>query len=151
MEKQIIGRGLLAGAVAGVLAFVFAKIFLEPVIGRAIDFEDGTSAAHEAMEAATRRAQPRRGRRAVQPRHPVDDRHGLRRAAVRVAMGALFAVVFAVALRPGRQRLGPRAVGAGRRRHVDLAVDRPGAEVPAESAGDQLTTPRSSSARCCTC
>jgi hypothetical protein len=52
MEKQIIGRGLLAGAVAGVLAFVFAKIFLEPVVGRAIDFEDGTSAAHEAMETA---------------------------------------------------------------------------------------------------
>ena len=61
MEKQIIGRGLLAGALAGVLAFVFAKIFLEPIIGRAIDFEDGTAAAHEAMETApagiaTRRA-----------------------------------------------------------------------------------------------
>ena len=50
MEKQIIGRGLLAGALAGVLAFVFARIFVEPVIERAIDFEDGIGAAHEAME-----------------------------------------------------------------------------------------------------
>ena len=52
MEKRIIGRGILAGALAGLLAFVFAKIFLEPIIGRAIDFEDGAGAAHEAMEAA---------------------------------------------------------------------------------------------------
>ena len=36
MEKQIIGRGILAGTLAGVVVFVFAKIFVEPVIGRAI-------------------------------------------------------------------------------------------------------------------
>ena len=48
MEKQIIWRGILSGAIAGVLAFVFAKIFLEPVIGRlrrradtAFDLPDG--------------------------------------------------------------------------------------------------------------
>ena len=60
MEKQIIGRGLLAGAVAGVLAFVFARIFVEPVIDEAIAYEDGVGAAHEAMEAAhARPSQPR--------------------------------------------------------------------------------------------
>lgn len=47
MEKRLIARGLLAGAVAAVLAFVFARLFAEPVIGRAIEYEDGrTEAAH---------------------------------------------------------------------------------------------------------
>ena len=41
MEKRIIARGLLAGALSGVLAFVFAGIFVEPVIGHAIDYKDG--------------------------------------------------------------------------------------------------------------
>ena len=52
MEKQIIGRGLLAGAVAGVLAFLFARIFVEPQIQLAIGYEEGVGAAHEALEAA---------------------------------------------------------------------------------------------------
>src|SRR4029078_8089805 len=30
MEKHIIGRGLVAGALAGVIAFVFAPIFVDP-------------------------------------------------------------------------------------------------------------------------
>jgi Probable cobalt transporter subunit (CbtA) len=94
MEKQIIGRGLLAGAVAGVLAFVFAKIFIEPIIGRSIDFEDGVSAAHEAMagggahehgaEVFTRGVQANIG-------------VGIGVLAFSVAMGALFAVVYCVA------------------------------------------------------
>jgi hypothetical protein len=94
MEKQIIGRGLLAGALAGVLAFVFAKIFTEPIIGRSIDFEDGVSAAHEAMagggahehgaEVFTRGVQANIG-------------VGIGVLAFSVAMGALFAVVYCVA------------------------------------------------------
>ena len=97
MEKQIIGRGLLAGALAGVFAFVFAKIFLEPVIGRAIDFEGGTSAAHEAMEtAATGHGHPGEGvelfSRGVQSTVGM----GFGVLAFSVAMGGLFAVVFAV-------------------------------------------------------
>jgi putative cobalt transporter subunit CbtA len=94
MEKQIIGRGLLAGALAGVLAFVFAKIFVEPIIGRSIDFEDGVSAAHEAMagggahehgaEVFTRGVQSNIG-------------VGIGVLAFSVAMGGLFAVVYCVA------------------------------------------------------
>jgi hypothetical protein len=93
MEKQIIGRGLLAGALAGVFAFVFARIFVEPVIGRAIDYEDGIGAAHEAMhgsgghdhgvESFTRGVQANVGM-------------GFGVLAFSIAMGALFAVVFAV-------------------------------------------------------
>lgn len=94
MEKQIVGRGLLAGALAGVLAFVFANIFVEPIIGRSIDFEDGVSAAHEAMagggahehgvEVFTRGVQSTIG-------------VGIGVLAFSVAMGGLFAVVYCVA------------------------------------------------------
>ena len=49
MEKQIIWRGLLAGAAAGVLAFGFARIFAAPQTSRAIEYEDGVRAAWEAM------------------------------------------------------------------------------------------------------
>lgn len=41
MEFRVIGRGALAGLVAGVLGFVFSRIFAEPVINRAIDYESG--------------------------------------------------------------------------------------------------------------
>ncbi|MGB3486080.1 MAG: CbtA family protein [Mycobacterium sp.] len=97
MEKQIIWRGLLAGAVAGVLAFVFARIFAEPQIEQAIGYEEGVGAAHEALEAA-----------AGQAAHSHGDEGGITRAIqmniglgmglllFSLAIGALFAVVFAV-------------------------------------------------------
>lgn len=48
MEKRLIGRGLLAGALGAVLAFAFARLCAEPVIGRAIAFEDGRTDALDA-------------------------------------------------------------------------------------------------------
>lgn len=98
MEKQIIGRGLLAGALAGVLAFVFSKIFLEPVIGRAIDFEDGTAAAHEAMEmAAGGGGHSHEGGELFSRGIQSTIGMGFGVLAFSVAMAALFSVVFAVA------------------------------------------------------
>ena len=48
MEHRLIARGVLAGALGGVCALVFARIFVEPVIGRAVAFEDARmQAAHE--------------------------------------------------------------------------------------------------------
>jgi hypothetical protein len=41
MEIRIIGRGALAGIFAGVLGFIFARIFAEPVINQAIAYESG--------------------------------------------------------------------------------------------------------------
>jgi predicted cobalt transporter CbtA len=94
MEKRIITRGLLAGAIGGVLAFVFARIFVEPVIGRAIAYEDGVGEAHEmahghgghehGVELFTRGVQANIGL-------------GFGVLAFSVAMGALFAVVYCVA------------------------------------------------------
>jgi hypothetical protein len=98
MEKRIIGCGLLAGALAGVLAFVFAKIFLEPVVGRAIDFEDGTSAAHEAMEmAAGGHSHGDEGGELFSRGIQSTIGMGMGVLLFAVAMGALFAVVFCFA------------------------------------------------------
>ncbi|MCT7657943.1 CbtA family protein [Mycobacterium deserti] len=98
MEKQIIWRGLLAGALAGVLSFIFARIFVEPVIERAIGYEEGVGAAHEAAESATGVAAHSHGSdgggftRAVQ----MNIGMGLGVLLFSVAIGALFAVLFAV-------------------------------------------------------
>lgn len=112
MERQLIGRGILAGALAGVLAFIWAKLFIEPVIGRAIDFENGVGAAHEAAghshgghshggeESAEVFA------RGVQSNIGM----GLGVLIFSVAMGALLAVVFCVVY--GRINLSARALAA---------------------------------------
>lgn len=49
MEGRLVGRGLLAGALAGLFAFVYARLFIEPVIGRAVDYEDGRGDAMAAL------------------------------------------------------------------------------------------------------
>lgn len=80
MEKRLIARGVLAGAVGAVLAFVFARLFAEPVIGRAIEFEG----AHEhGAELFSRGVQGNAGL-------------GFGVLVFGVAMGALFAVLFCV-------------------------------------------------------
>lgn len=88
MEKHIIGRGLLAGALAGVFAFAFARIFVEPVIDKAIAYEDEAAHAHggheHGIELFTRGVQANVGM-------------GFGVLAFSVAMGALFAVVYCVA------------------------------------------------------
>jgi hypothetical protein len=88
MEKRIIARGLLAGAIGGVLAFLFARILIEPVIDRAIAYEDEAAHAHGAhehgVELFTRGVQANIGM-------------GFGVLAFSVAMGALFAAAFCVA------------------------------------------------------
>ncbi|MCV7410907.1 cobalt transporter [Mycobacterium florentinum] len=90
MEKRLIGRGLLAGAIGAVLAFVFARLCAEPVIARAIEFEDGRTDAENAhgvhehgAELFTRGVQANPGL-------------GFGVLIFGIAMGALFAVVFCV-------------------------------------------------------
>ncbi|OBH08425.1 cobalt transporter [Mycobacterium sp. E2699] len=90
MEKRLIGRGLVAGAVGAVLAFAFARLCAEPVIGRAIAFEDGRIDAlgarglHEhGAELFTRGVQSTAGL-------------GFGVLIFGLAMGALFGVLFCV-------------------------------------------------------
>ena len=90
MEKRLIARGLLAGLIGAVLAFLFARLCAEPVIGRAIAFEDGRIDAENAhgvhehgAELFTRGVQANAGL-------------GFGVLIFGVAMGALFAVLFCV-------------------------------------------------------
>ena len=105
MEKRLIARGLLAGTVGALLAFLFSRVCAEPVIGRAIAFEDGRSdvldahGVHEhGAELFTRGVQANAGL-------------GFGLLIFGVAMGALFAVVFCVI--SGRARgIAPRPLSA---------------------------------------
>ncbi|WP_433306381.1 CbtA family protein [Actinoplanes sp. CA-030573] len=105
MEKRIIGRGLLAGAIGGLLAFLFARVFAEPAIQQAVDYESGR---HEAQEALDRAA----GLAAAAHEHDVFSRAvqgnvgiGVALVFFGAAMGALFAVAYALCLgRAGRIR-----------------------------------------------
>ena len=88
MEKRLIASGLLAGLVGAVLAFVFARLCAEPIIGRAIAYEDGRTEAEQAhgvhehgVELFTRGVQANAGL-------------GFGVLLFGLAMGALFAVVF---------------------------------------------------------
>jgi Probable cobalt transporter subunit (CbtA) len=108
VEKRIIWRGVLAGAIGGLLAFVFAKIFAEPQIQKAIDYEDGRDHAQEALNSAVgisphEHADP--FSRAVQGNVGI----GVALILFGAAMGALFAVAYALYLgRSGRLR--PRSL-----------------------------------------
>lgn len=96
MEKRIIVRGLLVGLFGGVLAFVFARIFAEPVIQRAIDYESGRDEAQAALAAAAGHPAEEMGpdifSRAVQSNVGI----GFGMVLFGIAMGALFAVAYAV-------------------------------------------------------
>jgi hypothetical protein len=112
MEKRIVLRGALAGAVAGLLAFLFARIFAEPQIQRAIDYESGRDAAQGALDKAAGlpvASYPEIFSRAVQANVGI----GVGMVLYGLAMGLLFAVVYAVCL--GR-------VGAVRPRTLALLV-----------------------------
>ena len=104
MERDLIGRGALCGAIAGLLTFLFGRIFAEPHIQKAIDYEAGRHAAqelidkagdeHEHAELFTRTVQANIGM-------------GVGMIAFGLGMGVLFALVYTVCL--GRVgRLGPR-------------------------------------------
>ncbi|WP_066902402.1 CbtA family protein [Mycolicibacterium houstonense] len=111
MERQLIGRGLLAGALAGVLAFLWAKVLIEPVIGRAIDFENGVGAAPEAGHSHGGHTHGG-GESAEVFSRGVQSNIGMGFGVLifSVAMGALLAVVFCAVY--GRANLSARALSA---------------------------------------
>ncbi|HEX3593217.1 MAG TPA: CbtA family protein [Pseudonocardiaceae bacterium] len=97
MEKRIVLRGALVGVVAGLLAFVFARIFAEPQIQRAIDYESGRDAAQGALDKAAGlpvASYPEIFSRAVQANAGI----GIGMVFYGLAMGLLFAVGYAVCL-----------------------------------------------------
>src|SRR6516164_3354857 len=55
MEIRVILRGALSGFIAGVFGFIFARIFAEPVINKAIAYESGRDAILAALNRAAGR------------------------------------------------------------------------------------------------
>jgi hypothetical protein len=101
MVRSLLIRGMLVGACAGVLAFLFASAFGEPQVGHAIDFEDQLARLHHAPAEAE-----------VVSRG-VQRTWGLLTGtlAMGVALGGLFSLAYAWAY--GRiGHVGPRATAA---------------------------------------
>ncbi len=103
MEKRLIGAGLLAGAVGAVPAFVFARLCAEPVIARAIAFEDGRADAENAHGVHEHGAEL--FSRGVQSGPGL----GFGVLIFGLAMGALFAVLFSVVY-PRTESISPQAL-----------------------------------------
>ncbi|WP_031468877.1 CbtA family protein [Sciscionella sediminilitoris] len=95
MVGKLLVRGMLAGLVAGALAFVFGKLFGEPSIGNAIGFEEAHASEPEGPELVSR---------------AVQGGLGLAVAVIvfGIAIGGIYALVFALA----HGRIGTTTAGA---------------------------------------
>ncbi|MBW0013702.1 CbtA family protein [Mycobacterium sp.] len=108
MEVRVIGRGTLAGLIAGVFGFVFARIWAEPIIRKSIDYESGRDDALAALNTAAGRP--------VAPDGPeifsrtMQSTVGIATGSIvfAMAMGALVAVAYLVL--HGRFALRPRTL-----------------------------------------
>ncbi|MGW4118732.1 CbtA family protein [Nocardia sp. NPDC004711] len=99
MEKRIIGRGVLLGALGGLLAFVFARILAEPIINRAIDYESGRDDAQMALDKAAGKPMGDMGPELFTRTQQENIGLGFGVIVFGAALGALFAVVYFLALR----------------------------------------------------
>ncbi|MEP9412855.1 CbtA family protein [Gordonia sp. VNQ95] len=96
MERKFIGAGVLSGLVAGIVAYVFARLFIEPQVAKAIDYEDGRSQAQEALEAAHGHASHEHGAELFTRSVQENIGAGVGTVIFAVAMGAFFAVAFTI-------------------------------------------------------
>jgi len=108
MEKRLILRGIAAGGLASLLAALFTRIMIEPIIQKSIDFQT----AHDNVESAIRKAA---GLAALAPGPNIFSRGTQRNVGAPIglivfgmAMGALFAVVFVLVQRRHGEKLSPR-------------------------------------------
>jgi hypothetical protein len=96
LAKSVIPRAALAGGIGGLVAFGFARIFAEPLIQQAIDYEDGRGEAEDALAAAAGQAPAEAGpdifSRTIQANVGI----GVGMILAGVALGLLFAVVYTV-------------------------------------------------------
>ncbi|KAF0968772.1 MULTISPECIES: CbtA family protein [Gordonia] len=98
MEKRFIGAGLLSGLIAGILSFVFARFYIEPVVSKAVDYEGARSEAEETLAHAAEAGGHHHGdggevfTRAMQENLGA----GVGNLVFALCMGAFFAVAFTV-------------------------------------------------------
>jgi len=98
MEKKLILRGVIAGAVGGLLAFLFARVFAESQIQAAIDYETGRDDAQMLLDKAAGLTVEEMGpdifSRTIQANIGI----GVGMILFGIAMGALYGVAYTVCL-----------------------------------------------------
>lgn len=111
MERKLLLRGVLVGALAGLLAFAFERVFAEPQIQAAIDYETGRDAAQAALDRAAGLPASSAGPDIFSRTIQANLGAGVGMIFYGVAVGALFAVAYAVCLgRVGNLRPRPLAL-----------------------------------------
>jgi hypothetical protein len=108
MEKRLILRGLGAGALGGLLAFVFARIMAEPVIQASIDYESGRDAITDALRHAAGLAPNPAGPDIVGRGVQRNVGTGVGLILFGAAMGMLLAVAYILVARRTHGRVRPR-------------------------------------------
>ncbi|HEY2192851.1 MAG TPA: CbtA family protein [Actinomycetospora sp.] len=107
--KAVIPRAALAGGIGGLVAFGFARVFAEPLIGQAIDYEERRGEAEHALAVAAGQPGHEMGAeifsRGVQGTLGI----GAGMILVGVALGLLFAVAYTVV--QGTVTWRPRVLG----------------------------------------
>lgn len=96
MEKKFIGAGLLSGLIAGIISFVFARFYLEPVVSKAVDYEGERSEAEEALAHAAGGHSHGEGGEVFTRAMQENLGAGVGNVAFALCMGAFFAVAFTV-------------------------------------------------------
>ncbi|POM27310.1 putative cobalt transporter subunit (CbtA) [Actinomadura rubteroloni] len=105
MERHFIVRGMAVGAIGGLLAFLFARIFAEPQIQKAIDYESGRHTAQSALDKAAGLAVEHEHAEPFSRAFQGNVGIGVGIIAFGIAMGALYAVAYALACgRTGKVR-----------------------------------------------
>jgi predicted cobalt transporter CbtA len=109
MMKSLVLRGAGAGAIGGLVALVVARLTAEPLIGQAIDYEDGRDEAADALARAAGQAPEAAGPDLVS--RGVQSTLGLGVGTIALGVGLGLLVALAFALCHGRiGRVGPRAL-----------------------------------------
>jgi Probable cobalt transporter subunit (CbtA) len=110
MEQRFILRGFVSGALGGLLAFAVARVLAEPLMQRAIDYENGRAAAEGALRRAgglaAAAAEPEVFSRGVQSNAGL----GVGMILFGVAMGGFLAVAYVLVTRCMRPSARPRSV-----------------------------------------
>jgi predicted cobalt transporter CbtA len=110
MEQRFILRGFASGALGGLLAFAVARVLAEPLMQRAIDYENGRAAAegalHRAAGLAAAAAEPEVFSRGVQSNAGL----GVSMILFGVAMGGFIAVAYVLVTRGIHPSVRPRSI-----------------------------------------
>jgi hypothetical protein len=94
MEKRLILRGVAAGGIAGLLCFIFARIFAEPVVRAAINYQNARDAAQATLDKAAGLPAPTAGPDLFSRTVQADVGAGVGLILFGAAIGALFAVAY---------------------------------------------------------